>query len=195
MKYGIAIFFVLVSWFAHAADLEGLGNDVMYFYMQPTKEKFDNIQTIANANASELGKSKLMLSVEVARISEKNGWPIKNGVIGAMATQVLDRESDLYRYVNDDDQVSAEKLDIWWSSFFGTGEEVYLDKIFTYAGEEMPKGDLDRMMVIGAATWSFKANSKQHEAVKNYALKKWKESGLDAKKKEYVHRCIEYASE
>lgn len=195
MKYILFILFAFMSLCAKAVDLEEFGNEVMYFYTQPTIEKFEKIQDVANSNSIELESAKLLFAVEVARISEKNGWPIKKGVFGDIALQILNKESELNSYINDDNEVNPEKLDIWWSSFFGTGSEIYLDKIFKYAGEEMPKGDLDKLMVIGAATWSFKANSKQHEVVKEYVLKKLKEAVLDAKKVEYLRECIAYASE
>lgn len=195
MKYFTFCFVAFISVFAYAIDLVEFGNEVMYFYSQPTKDKFEYIQDEANANYKELEKAKLSLAVEIARISDKNGWPIKKGSFGDLADQILDSESDLYRYVNDDAQVNAEKLDVWWSSFFGTGEVIYLDKIFKYAGEEMPKGDINKLMVIGAATWSFKANTKQHTRVKEYVRIKLKEGNLSPKKIKYLKECITYASE
>ena len=104
-------------------------------------------------------------------------------------------QSRLAKYVSDDTRVDPSKLDIWWTSFFATGDEKFLDNIFQYAGLELPNGDTARMLVIGAATWSFKANCRQHKKVLEFAKLKLHAGGLPESQEVFIRECVEYASE
>jgi len=57
----------------------------------------------------------------------------------------------------------------------------------------MPKNDLAKTMVVGAASWSFKANCKQHKAVRDFAEKMSKDDSLPEKKRSYLVGCVQYA--
>jgi hypothetical protein len=97
----------------------------------------------------------------------------------------------------DDSQVDPTKLDIWWTSFFATGDERFLKNIFQFAGIEVlnGKGDMARIPVIGAATWSFKANCRQHKKVLEFAKHKLDAGRLSEYQEKYIRECIEYAGE
>jgi hypothetical protein len=128
--------------------------------------------------------------VMIARISNKYGWPIADNVLGAKASEILGGTSPLAKFVSDDTQINPAKLDIWWSSFFATGDERYLENIFRYAGLELPKGNLDRMQVIGAATWSFKANCRQHIKVLEFAKKKLASQLASERQAKFLRDCV-----
>lgn len=176
-----------------AGTLEDFGESMSNFYLSPTPEKFEEFQKQAAEFQGMLSKtdngSDLLVSVMLARIAEKHSWPIQDeSKLGKKANEILKGESKLAKYIADDSQVDPRKLDIWWASYFATGDESYLEKILTYAGEEMPKNDINKMLIIGAATWSFKANCKQHDSVHSYALQSINEPRC-FHKKQFLNEC------
>jgi hypothetical protein len=172
--------FMLISVFwpgvSFAETLEEFSNRMSNFYQAPTKAAFEEFQKSADQFQEELAASgngsDLLIAVMIARIAEKNGWPISESAYAVAAKDIIAGKSELAQFVADDTMVSPAKLDIWWASFFATGDETYLDKIYRYAGLELPKSDMNRMLIIGAATWSFKANCRQHQSVLAYARRK-----------------------
>jgi hypothetical protein len=56
---------------------------------------------------------------------------------------------------------SPSDLDQLWAAFFATGEERYLDSLFSAATSS-------DMMIAGAAKWSLNSNYRQLEAVRKY---------------------------
>lgn len=169
-----------------ADDFESFGKQMGDFYLSPSQQEFEVFQVQANRFEEELcakdNGTGLLVSVMISEISKKYSWPIsREGKIATTAKEIAKGESDLAKYVEDDKQVDPGKLDIWWCSYFATGETKYLDKLLVYAGEELPEGDINKMMVIGAATWSFKSNCEHHESIKSYTLKM-----ID--KPEYTHK-------
>ncbi|MBN1670232.1 MAG: hypothetical protein JXR37_04325 [Kiritimatiellae bacterium] len=154
--------------------LEELGQRMTTFYQSPTPEFFAQCQRDADrlesAMAEKTKGGDVLLAVSFARISQKHRWPIDGkGNVAKRAREILEGKSEFARYVNDDAAVDARKLDIWWASFFATGDTVYLGKLLRYAGEPLPKDSVDRMLAIAAATWSFRANCRQHKAVRDFA--------------------------
>ena len=85
--------------------------------------------------------------------------------------------------------MDPSKLDIWWSSFFATGDDVYLQKIMLYAGLDRNGKQINDLLVIGAATWSFKANCRQHIAVKSFAERCLGDSKY-ADRKAFLESCL-----
>lgn len=193
------LLFVFVSRTAVANDLEDFGNQMSYFYISPTAEAYRSFQEKAERFRGRLEKAgngaKTLTAVMIARISERNGWPIAAGPLGDLAREIAKGESPLAKYISDDSQVDAEKMDVWWASFFATGDEKFLDKIFKYAGLELPKGDIAHMMIIGSATWSFKANCRQHKKVLEFAKRKIEAPGIAESQRSFLRDCIENADE
>lgn len=184
----------LVPAFVWAGEVEDFGDQLSNFYKAPSLEKFEVFQKQAQKLESEIFKKKggvgLLVSVMIAKISKKYSWPITvDGKAGKMAKDIVLGKSDLAKYVENDKLVSPAKLDIWWVSYFATGETQYLDKILVYAGEESPQGELGKTMIVGAATWSFKSNCRQHNTIKEYAKKCLKMEQYK-KKKKYLDECI-----
>jgi hypothetical protein len=179
---------------AFAASLEDFGNKMSYFYLSPSREAFDAFQHDADQFSGKLKSTgngaDALVSVMIARISQKYGWPITGGVLGAKAAEILAGTSLFAKFVSDDTQINPTKLDIWWSSFFATGDERYLEYIYRYAGQEMPKGDIERTLVIGAASWSFKSNCIQHKKVLEFARKKLALNAASEKQMQFLRDCI-----
>lgn len=175
--------------------LEKSGERASYFYLNPTKQEYEELQKEADRFAvamEKLGnKSDVATAVELARISEKYNWDVSGKTkIADMARQIRNHQGNLAKYVDDDRLVDPGKLDIWWTSFFATGETKYLSKILKYAEplQKHAKVTSD-LMVAYAATWSFKSNCGQHKAVAAFA-KQSLDSNAFPLKKDFLKECV-----
>jgi len=182
-----------------AQTLKDFGSTMPYFYLTPSEASFSKFQIAADHFRTELvggeNGAALLTSVMIARISEKNGWPIADGAFSATAKEILGGQSELATYIADDSKVDPTKLDVWWTSFFGTGDDRYLENIFRYTGLEFPKGDISGMLVIGAATWSFKSNCQQHKRVLEFAKQKLSSPGIPESQITFLKECISSAQQ
>ena len=156
--------------------LSELGDRVSHFYERPTPEEFLLLQNESDAHSKELLDAKnnagLLFSVFISRASEKTGMKIAGkGAICGLASELAKGGPGAGAFVRDDSRVNPTKLDIWWVSYFATGDEAYLEDLMRYAGREIPKGDVNEMFVVSTATWSFKSNCKQHDSVRRFAGK------------------------
>lgn len=167
------------------------------FYLTSTEANFIQFQKSADKFEDQLKSSgnsaDIMIALMIARISEKHNWPIQQSFFSKQAKEILEGKSDLAKFLNNDDAVTPAKLDFWWASYFATGEEQYLLKILRFAGEEIPKGDTAKLMVIGAATWSFKSNCKQHKTIRDFALKISKDNTISEYKRNYLIESVKFA--
>ena len=159
------------------------GEEMQCFYISPTQKKFEKLKEKATKFEKKLRKTNnnadLLASMEFARISEKYGWKILDkSRIGKRAKEILEGNTDTAKFILDDDEFDLLlKFDLWWASFFATGEEVYLDKIFHYANCPAEGEFLDdniKKLFSTAAVWSFECNCNQHDAIKNYVSKSLK---------------------
>ncbi len=196
-KITIFLFVFFIASLCHANEMQKFGKQMSYFYLNPTEKSFIEFQKRAARFERQLTSSKnhtdIMVALMVARISEKHNWPIQDTFFSKQSLEILQGKSKLAKFINDDSAVSPAKLDIWWASYFATGDDQYLHKILLYAGEEMPKGDTSKLLVTGAATWSFKSNCKQHKSVRDFALKMSKDNSLSPRKREYLLEVIKFA--
>jgi hypothetical protein len=178
-------------------ELEKFGDKMMYFYLTPSPGEFSEFQKYADRFKREIegngNGGDILVTVMLARISAKYGWPIVDGAFSTKAREILDGKTDFARYISDDSQVDPSKLDIWWASFFATGDDRYLENIFQYAGQEMPKGDVGKLLVIGAAKWSFKSNCRQHGRVLHFAKNRMDSTSVTESQKAFLKECIDYA--
>jgi hypothetical protein len=191
----------LLSYFVHDAraggneSLEKLGEQTSYFYLNPTKQNYDQLQSgadrFAAAMANLRNKSDVSTAVFLARISQKYNWDITGkSNIANMARQIKSQRGELAKYVENDQLVDPAKLDIWWSSFFATGETSYLSKILRYAEPLQKRGRLTNDLVVAyAAAWSFKSNCGQHKAVAAFA-KQSLDTNAFPSKKEFLKESI-----
>lgn len=196
MKVVLFTLLSLIASCSFANDMEKLGNQLNNFYLEPTKEKFIDFQLTANKFETELTSSRnssdILVALMTARISEKYKWPIEDTFFDEQAKEILEGKSELAQFINNDDLVSPAKLDMWWASYFATGDETYLHKLLKYAGEDLPKGDTAKLMVVGAATWSFKSNCKQHQSIRDFAQKMSQDNSLSSKKREFLIETVKF---
>lgn len=182
---------------ALSESIEDFSYKMSEFYLAPSSEAFNTFQQGASHFSSELkaagSGADILVSVMIARISEKYGWPISGGVLGAKATEILAGTSPLAKFVSDDAQVNPTKLDVWWVSFFATGEERYLENIFRYVGLDLPKGNMGAALVIGTATWSFKSNCRQHKKVLEFAKQKLAAKPALEQQAQFLRDCVTHA--
>jgi hypothetical protein len=180
-----------------ADDLEDFGKQMSYFYLTPSQESFNTFQKNADRFRDRLegagNGADILVAVMIAKISQTNNWPIGDGAFGKRAKEIVEGKSRLAKYVIDDSQVDPTKLDVWWASFFATGDELFLEKIFQHAGLELPKGDIGRMLVVGAATWSFKANCRQHKKVLEFARRKLNSLSISEAQAKFVKESIAFS--
>ncbi len=196
-RFMFSFFLLTISSLATADDVGDMCRALTYFYLHPSKKEFKGIQRRANVSFDIL-KSKengalLLAAVGIARIAQKYGWPLIKGSLTDVAKDIVGGKSKLAKYIDDDSVVDPSKLDIWWVSFMVTGDEKYLDKLLNFAGKPMLEDDPNEMVVIGAASWSFKSNCCQHKKVLEYAKKKLADGNLRGKQAEFIKRCVEEA--
>lgn len=184
------VFIMFASISGANEELQAAASKLSTFYQNPSKERFAEFQNSTNKFEEEFSSAALTLAVMTARINEKYQWPIFDSFYSGLANEILEGKSDLAKFINDDSLVNSQKLDLWWASYFATGEEQYLSKILKYAGEEPPEGNVEMLLVIGAASWSFKSNCQQHQTVSDFALRASKQSGLSEHKKKFLLESI-----
>src|SRR5438105_1694917 len=115
----------------HGADLKKFVDEMTYFYLSPNKEEFDVLNSQADRYYDELqkpgGRAEVLAGVFIAKASMKHRWRISGtGKASGIAKDIAEGRSNFAKYVNDDTKVDLHKLDIWWSSFFATGDTDYL---------------------------------------------------------------------
>jgi hypothetical protein len=184
---------ILVST-AFAADIETFSRQMSGFYISPGKEAFELFQKNADELQKDLEHARggnLLIPVMIARISQKHGWPVTSKAFGAKAREIAEGKSRLAQYISDDSLVNPGKLDIWWASFFATGERKYLNKIFRYAGKNINKAHGLDIAIVGAASWSFAANCRQHKAVREFALEQLQQRSNSQHEAALLHKCID----
>ena len=146
-----------------------------YFYLNPDPVAFAKFLAessesteVSRAESGTYYFADFLEAVFAARVSEKYGYPIiGTGYVPETAREILLGQSDKARFVSDDELVDVFKLDVWWYSFYATGEEVYLAKILDYAVGR--KWTDDMAEVMGKAQRSFKSHCARHRLVREFA--------------------------
>lgn len=202
MKPLVLILACFLTFLAQAAPADGLqkfGKQMSYFYLSPSRESFNAFQQKAEQYRAQLQSAgngaDLLVAVMISKASKAHGWPIGDGPLSKTAKEISEGKSDLARYVANDEQVDPTKLDIWWASFFATGDVRFLENIFQFAGREPPKGDVGELLVVGAATWSFKANCRQHQRVLQFAKQKLASPENADGKVSFLKECVSFGEE
>ncbi|MCX4187826.1 hypothetical protein [Methylophaga sp. OBS4] len=173
----IALLGAFVPVHAENTDLtiEELGQRMTFFYSKPSKAEFDAIQVGISINLKELStgteETAKLMAVFLGKVQMKHGWSIMDlGMLDDGARSIAARDkSEFSRFVWNDAQISPTRLDIWWTSFFATGDTGYLDKIIDQVGDLDAQSGAANILVMGAANWSFESNCRQHQAVLDYA--------------------------
>jgi hypothetical protein len=111
------------------------------------------MQCVPDKWLSEESPASLLAAVFLARAHGRYGYPLLD--MGTLDDRALDiwrkGRSSISRYVNDDSQVDERKLDVWWVSYFATGETTYLDRIMRWVGDPGSQADAARASLVGAA--------------------------------------------
>lgn len=201
MKYIQLLLFTLwlLARLSFASELDQLGEQMNNFYLDPSAEQFALFQEQLDNHGSLLKNNQnvasLLASVMLARVHQKYKWPIISSEFGENARLIIEGDNELSNFVNDDALVNPTKLDVWWASFFGTGDEKYLKNIYDYVGKDLSKEcNTELMLVYAAASWSFQVNCKQHVKVVEFARSKIREPSLPEYKKEFLRECIDFAT-
>ncbi len=181
---------------ARGDDLEKFGVESSQFYLTPTKQRYEELQSNANRLADSLsarGNAALLAAAMIAKISQTYHWDISGkGRISDKAREISEGSSEVAKYVQDDAIVDLSKLDVWWGDFFATGDKQYLNKILRYARHPQPGEHASDFMVPAMAAWSFKSNCQQHKAVLEFA-KQCLEANAFPEKKDFLKACVESA--
>ena len=81
-----------------------------------------------------------------------------------------------FAFAGKEEPLSVSALDDYWAAFTATGDKVHVDKVISALPLIEVRGDVDRLMIGGAAKWSLSSNAYQHSRV----LEICKDSMLDA---------------
>jgi hypothetical protein len=64
-----------------------------------------------------------------------------------------------------EEPLSVAALDDYWAAFVATGDKVHVEKVISALPLVEVRGDVDRLMIGGAAKWSLSSNAYQHSRV------------------------------
>ncbi|WP_257264567.1 hypothetical protein [Endozoicomonas sp. ONNA2] len=160
------------------------------FYRDPSEAKFRQFEKLADLIFDRLdpGEESLKhkLPFAIALISEKNNWPIQSSKCGELASEILEGSSERAKWFNST-VVSPLKLDFWWSGFFATGEEKYLEKILKVIGPTTNRAKISIKATKAAAEFTFHVHCKEHQAVKDFACRMRNDSSLSDHQRAYLH--------
>ncbi len=179
------------------ALIEETGENITFFYQNPSQESFLKIQKNLMALKDKVPVNNLMtIIIEAKFISDYYNWPLQADFFPDYIEELNHPDSKIVKIIQDDKEVSPGKLDIWWGQFFATGKPEYVRKVFNQAIllEEVKKakenGDVNQLLISSAADWSFKSNCTQHALIREFALKWQQESALTKPAKELLSACI-----
>jgi hypothetical protein len=156
-------------------SLEAIRDRMTHFYVSPSQEEFEAIQLGIRADlnkfVAQANGADTLATVFLARVHQEYGWPLLDlGTLTDRATSIVagDRSSES-KYIQDDSAIDPHKLDIWWISFFATGDTRYLGKLVAQLGDVDAQSGSSKILVTGEANSSFRSNCREHPAVLQYA--------------------------
>jgi ribosomal protein L16 Arg81 hydroxylase len=193
----LAVAAVLSATPAWAQDVDKFSEEMSHFYLHPTKQRYELLQQEADKYAASLRKKgnqvDLLTAAFIACAAQRYHWGTTGrSEIATKAREIANGQSQIAKYVRDDQRVDPTKLDIWWVDFFATGDKEYLEKILRRA-EKLHAGQrAAQMLVPFAASWSFKSNCKQHAAVLAYA-KDCLKTNRFPQKNDFLQDCVHFA--
>ena len=203
------LFFLVPPLIVSALDgMDELYRQMMVFHVEPTKANFDRIQELMKKNLDALAQKEndrkaLRIAIFLARVKEKYSWDIADiGSFDDLAREISQGSSDLARYVNRDDMVDPLKLDIWWRSYFATGDDKYLTKLLEQTGDldDLKKMEVDsqedrdlflkRVVLMSVANGSVKFNCQHFPSVLQH-VKKAVAYESNTGRKRFLEECIQ----
>lgn len=190
--------------------LKKISKDMAFFYQNPQQATFVQVQKqfpvfeeyIANkSNHSGL----LPMIVWLDQAAKKHHWSLDPEFKPETIKQLHTTNSKLYQLVYGEGELSPLKLDIWWSSFFATGDMAYVKNIYQQAKQlpsletKMEKGfaneekqDSFPLIIAAAAEWSFISNCQQHSVIRSFAKQQLNNANLTSNdEKTLLQKCME----
>lgn len=195
----------------HKAILNRLNQKIAYFYQQPNQADFnwvqDNRQSIEDALTANKKRHNAFAGVVVwvSQVADKHQWKIQPDYYPSAIKQLNTPGSRAYQIFHGKPQITPQTLDMWWSSFFATGDMEYVKRIFNQAKQlqkitadaeknaqqgKKSKRDILAFLVAGAAEWSFLSNCRQHAVIQVFAKKQLSHGGLSAAEQTLLTRCV-----
>ncbi len=187
---------------ATKVDSDKLNKQMMYFYQNPNQQQFKTIQQDMMSAMPANNKHVPAMVIWAYAASQKYGWTMNADFYPALTQQLHNPQSKFSQFIADDNKINPTKLDMWWSSFFATGEEQYVRKVFKQAialekvkqsidnKKTKTKQDLLYFAILASADWSFKANCRQHAKIRTFARQWQRQSGLTAEAKQLLTTCV-----
>jgi hypothetical protein len=153
-------------------NLEEFSKEISHFYENPTQENFDKIEKYISEHPKEFETkdgAKLLTALILARASQKYNLKLQNNSLSKIVDDIKSNRGDFVKFVNSR-LINPFKLDVWWASFFATGDSIYLERIFYFVGKDINKErNIKKMLTYGSANWSFISNCRQHKKIRDFA--------------------------
>ncbi len=166
------------------------------YYMEPHPELVDSALQFINSSGlanNENAIAPILMTFscifDLSSSGQKEKWREKILELNPPAKTILLRSinqtpDELLNNV----ETSPAKNDMYWSSFFITGEQKYLDAIIATLGHLDERKDLMLFLTAASAKWSLSSNAKIHKKVRD-ALEDLKTNG-DAKLKPIAEEIL-----
>ncbi|MDG6882629.1 Uncharacterised protein [Phocoenobacter uteri] len=205
IKYCIVLLSLFCSPMSFATaitDVNQLGQQMMNFYQNPQQQNFDEIQQSMMTLMGNDHSNIPIMVVWANAISQKYGWKINQNFYPELVQQLHNPQLEFSQFLANDEIVVPMKLDMWWSSFSATGEGKYVRKVFDqaiklkevkqYLDNKKQKTNQDAfyLMTVSSASWSFKANCKQHKKIREFAHNWQQDKNLTIEAKQLLAICV-----
>ena len=171
---------------------------VTNFYQDPSESNFTSIQKAMVKFQDEIQERNrqngiMNLSATfLSRASQENEFPLDgDGPIFELANEIINESdtNETAKFINDDSNLLPAKIDVWWVSFYATGDEKYLEQILTQTLANEDEGGI-KTVIANSARWSFKSNCKQHSKVHEFAKQASKDDQWN-EFHDFLAECIE----
>jgi|CXWL01.1.fsa_nt_gi hypothetical protein len=171
-----------------AKDDEAMGKWLTYYYLDPKPlEAVAHLKPLNDAYVRIKGSS-------LAEVSERGGirtfyseiFESSPDAVKEIERRLPELEVDIRVFVNAalarcdsqecervrgfpiekrEEPLSVSLLDDYWAAYMATGEKSHVEKVISALPLIEVRGDVDRLMIGGAAKWSLSSNAYQHSRV------------------------------
>lgn len=170
--------------------LGAINQEMTFFYTDPRRQVFNHVQErilLLEKPLTETNPTAMwLMATWVYRVSTQYDWPVQATFYPQVMAQFADKNSrvgQLIRYQGSEVN-SPEYLDIWWVSYFATGDNDYLMLLLEVAkqapklkkineskagNKQLTQQDLMPYLTAEAAQWSWLSNCHQHPAIRQFA--------------------------
>ena len=158
-------------------QLQKIDDLLTTFYQKPTQAQMNQLTKSLSEHSDEISLRTslgLFSAIVMGYASQKNNLQINGqGEVfdAAKAIAADDESARLVQYLKNHGSVDQTRLDIWWYSFFATGDSQYLDRILEQTGDLFAdefRGDARAALI---ANGSLMTHAAKHKAVAQYCEK------------------------